>query len=217
MRKSFFSILLAVSVFLFGFEVSAAQRGVVTCNLLNVRVTPGTNSGIIRQIPFGTQFDILSTENGWHSIMLSDSVQGFVSSSYVASYSETETVANEIAGKIASKAHNYLGYRYVYGTAGPSTFDCSGFTSYIYKQFGYSLPRSSYDQGNYGTYISKDDLAVGDLLFFSNRRDRRINHVGIYVGEGNFIHASTSGRGVVKDNLNENYYVNHYVSARRVL
>ena len=65
--------------------------------------------------------------------------------------------------------------------------------------------------------VNKENLAPGDILCFSNRRDRRVNHVGIYVGDSKFIHASTSVRGVVKDDLNQDYYVRNYVCARRIL
>ena len=126
-------------------------------------------------------------------------------------------VADTDAESIAQNAFNYLGYSYSYGSAGPNSFDCSGFTSYLYKQQGYSIPRTSRDQGNYGTYVEKTELVPGDLVFFSNRSDKTINHVGVYVGNGEFIHASTSTRGVVKDSLSSNYYTNHYITARRIL
>ena len=91
------------------------------------------------------------------------------------------------------------------------------YTSYLYKQYGVTLPRVSTSQGEAGVYVEKSLLMPGDIVCFSNRSDRKINHVGIYVGDGDFIHASTSSRGVVMDNLNENYYLNHYVTARRVV
>lgn len=219
MKRIISIIILTIIISLFAFSVSATEYAYVNCNLLNVRVSPNTNCKVVRQLPYGTGFDIVYTDNGWYNIRLNDGVTGFVNALYVTKgdIADLSTNSSAVGKEIASNAHNYIGYRYVYGTAGPSSFDCSGFTSYLYKQYGYSLPRSSYDQGRYGTYVDKSNLVAGDLVFFSNRSDRRINHVGLYVGDGNFIHASTSGRGVVKDNLYENYYVNHYISARRVL
>lgn len=219
MKRHISIIILTIIITLFAFNVSATEKAYVNCNLLNVRVSPNTNCEVIRQLSRGTSFDIIYTDNGWYNVRLGDGITGFVNALYVTKgeVANISTSSSEVGNEIAASAHNYIGYRYVYGTAGPGTFDCSGFTSYLYKQHGYYLPRSSYDQGSYGTYVNKTDLVAGDLVFFSNRSDRRINHVGLYVGEGNFIHASTSGRGVVMDNLNENYYVNHYVTARRVL
>lgn len=218
MKRQISIIILTIIITLFAFNVSATEKAYVNCNLLNVRVSPNTSCEIIRQLPRGANFDIIYTDNGWYNVRLGDGVTGFVNALYVTKGEVADITSSSTVGvEIVSSAHKYIGYRYVYGTAGPSTFDCSGFTSYLYKQHGYSLPRSSYDQGSYGTYVDKTELVAGDLVFFSNRSDRRINHVGLYVGEGNFIHASTSGRGVVKDSLYENYYVNHYVTARRVL
>ena len=83
---------------------------------------------------------------------------------------------------------------YVYGTAGPDTFDCSGFTYYVYAHFGYSLNRSSRDQVNNGVAVSKDQLQPGDLVFFSTNGSYP-THVGLYIGEGNIVHASTPRTG----------------------
>jgi len=156
---------------------------------------------------------------GWYNIKMSDGVTGFVFAPYIKKLVPgfLDSYQNDIGSSIASDAYNYIGCRYVYGSSGPSSFDCSGFTSYLYKQYGVKLPRTSTEQGTVGTYIDKSMLSYGDIVCFSNRRDRVINHVGIYVGDGNFIHASTSTRGVVMDSLSAKYYENHYVTARRVL
>ena len=197
----------------------AGERGVVKCDALNVRVSPTTQSEIVSKLYNGASFDIVYTDNGWYNIRMNNGVTGFVSAEYVKKVKETDkNVTNDaLAASIVNSAHNYIGYPYSYGSTGPNAFDCSGFTSFIYKNQGITLPRSSYEQGNYGTYIEKSDLLPGDLVFFSNRRDRKINHVGIYIGNNEIIHASTSGRGVVKDSLSTNYFANNYVTARRVL
>jgi cell wall-associated NlpC family hydrolase len=199
------------------FTVFASEGGYVNCNLLNVRVSPNTSSEIVAQLPQGTKLEIIYTDLGWYNVRMENGVTGFVFAPYITKAQIISDVNNEVAEKVASDAHNYIGSRYVYGTSGPNTFDCSGFTSYLYKQYGVSLPRTSTSQGTVGRYVDKNSLVEGDIVCFSNRSDRKINHVGIYVGDGNFIHASTSVRGVVMDSLYSNYYVNHYVTARRVM
>lgn len=201
----------------------AAERGVVNCNLLNVRVSPNTDCEVVECIPSGTEFDIVYTDNnGWYNIRMEDGNTGFVYAEYVKKVTELnektdENITDDVANNIISNAASYIGYPYSYGSTGPNAFDCSGFTSYIFKQQGIQLPRTSYEQGSYGTYVAKENLLPGDLVFFSNRSDRRINHVGVYIGNNEFVHASTSTRGVVKDSLTSTYYVNHYVTGRRVL
>ena len=90
---------------------------------------------------------------------------------------------------IVSVAKKYLGARYVWGATGPNTFDCSGFTSYVYRQVGVSIPRTSREQINAGERVSRGDLAPGDLVFFGSP----IHHVGMYIGGGMMIHAPNSG------------------------
>ncbi len=212
MKKYIVSIVLVFSLMLSIPLALANEIGYVNCDILNVRVSPTTASDIVTKLPYGTKLDIIYTDNGWYNIRMGDGITGFVSAPYLSS----ALAGNDVAAQIAADAYNYLGYSYVYGSAGPSTFDCSGFTSFLYKKQGVSLPRTSYDQGGAGVYVDKSELMPGDLVLFSNRSDRRINHVGIYVGNNEFIHASTSTRGVVKDSLYSDYYVRNYVTARRV-
>lgn len=217
MLKTLFSCILIFILAFSSGNISAEENGYVNCNLLNVRVSPTTSSNIVTQLPYGAKLEIIYTDLGWYNVRMEDGVTGFVFAPYITKAEIVASVPSKIGTNVATDAYKYLGYRYVYGTAGPSTFDCSGFTSYLYKKYGVSLPRSSNSQGSFGTYVEKSNLIPGDILCFSNRKDRRINHVGVYVGDGNFIHAATSKRGVVIDNLSENYYVNHYVTARRVV
>ena len=104
-----------------------------------------------------------------------------------------------------------------YLSAGTTTkgFDCSGFTMYVFKKFGISLPHSSGAQSKLGKAVAKDDLREGDLVFF-NTSGKGVSHVGIYVGDGKFAHASSS-KGVTISNLSDSYYVNRYMSARRIM
>ena len=119
--------------------------------------------------------------------------------------------SSKVTGEdIIAYAKKYLGYRYVYGTAGPNTFDCSGFTSYVYKHFGYSLNRTSGGQRSNGKKVNKSDLKAGDILCFSG-------HVGLYIGGNKFIHAANPRKGVIISSLSESYYVKTYITARRII
>ena len=223
MKKTLWLIMVLMFLQLYIFNVLANEKGFVNCNLLNVRVSPNTECEIVDQMQYGTDFDIIYTVDGWYNIRMNNGITGFVSADYVRkeceelnSYS-TEIHNSAIGEEVAKKAYNYIGCGYSYGSSGPSRFDCSGFTTYLYKEYGYSLPRTSYSQAEYGQYIDKNDLLPGDILCFSNRSDKKVNHVGVYVGNNEFIHASTSVRGVVKDSLDDDYYVRNYVTARRVV
>lgn len=119
---------------------------------------------------------------------------------------------------IVACAQKYLGYKYVSGGSSPSTgFDCSGFTSYVYKQSGISISRSSSAQASNGTAVSKSNLQPGDLVIFNNRANTSIGHVGIYIGGNTFIHAGNSGTGVITTSLSDSYYQARYVTGRRII
>lgn len=120
---------------------------------------------------------------------------------------------------VAQAAYNYLGEKYVWGSAQPGIgFDCSGLTSYLYnKVCGISLYRNSAAQSNNGYPVSKNNLKQGDLLFFSTNGSGSISHVGIYVGNGKMIHASTPSTGVIISDIDSNYYSDTFVTARRIL
>ena len=108
-----------------------------------------------------------------------------------------------------------LGTDYKYGGTTENGFDCSGFTQYVFNEFGIDLTRSSRSQAVEGVKIAKKDLRKGDLVFF-NTNGKSISHVGIYLGSGKFAHSS-SKNGVTINELSEAYYVKRYVTARRVL
>ncbi len=119
---------------------------------------------------------------------------------------------------VVAFAKKYLGYKYVSGGASPSTgFDCSGFTSYVYKNFGINLSRTSGAQASNGVAVSKSNLKVGDLVIFNNSSNSAIGHVGIYIGGNTFIHAANAKKGVITTSLSDSYYSRTYVTARRVI
>lgn len=132
-----------------------------------------------------------------------------------------ETTSNKVTGEdIVAYAKKYLGYKYVYGGTSPSTgFDCSGFTYYVYKHFGYTLSRSSVSQATNGTKVEKKDLQPGDLVIYKNTSLTRIGHVGIYIGDNKMIHASEPGVGVIITDIDSkaHKYPQRYVTARRII
>ena len=124
---------------------------------------------------------------------------------------------NNKLDKIVNLAYKQLGKPYVWGTHGPSSFDCSGLTSYLYKQaYGVSISTSSRAQASYGYKVSKSNLRKGDLMFFATGGGG-ISHVGIYVGDNKLVHASTPSTGVILSDINSRYYQKTFVTARRLL
>lgn len=124
----------------------------------------------------------------------------------------SNSTSSSRGSEVLAYAMKFLGYPYVYGGSSPSGFDCSGFTSYVYKHFGVSLSRTAAGQYSNGTAVSRANLQVGDLVMFGSP----INHVGIYAGGGRIVHAANPSRGVTTDTINSGYYNTHYVGARRI-
>lgn len=119
------------------------------------------------------------------------------------------------ASKLISHAMGYIGTRYKTAGMSPSGFDCSGFTSYVFKNaLGITLPHSSKSQSTLGTAVAKADLREGDIVYF-NTNGKGVSHVGIYIGNNKFIHASS--KGIAVTSLSEAYYVKRYMGARRIL
>ncbi|MCR5186604.1 MAG: SH3 domain-containing protein [Clostridia bacterium] len=138
-----------------------------------------------------------------------------------AMQSETINVTS-VSGRgteVVNLAQSFMGTRYVSAGKSPATgFDCSGFTYYIYGQFGVSLGGSAASQSSAGTPVDRSNLQPGDLLLFYDEGMTKIGHVGIYVGNGVFVHSANLKRGVVTDNLNTSSYYNaRYVGARRLV
>ena len=116
--------------------------------------------------------------------------------------------------KLVELAKSKLGCKYVWGATGANTFDCSGLTYWCHKQIGISIPRTSLEQSRSGKSVSKSDLQPGDLVFFKTT-SAPVGHVGMYVGNGQFIHAPNKSKPVKYDSLNSSYYSSRYVNARR--
>ena len=133
-----------------------------------------------------------------------------------------EKVVDENSNKgaeVASYARQFLGIKYVLGGKTPeSGFDCAGFTKYVYKNFGVTLGSIASAQNSIGTDVAREELKVGDLILFQNEEKTKIGHTGVYLGNGEFIHAANPQRGVVIDNLNTmSYYNTRFVNAKRIV
>lgn len=194
---------------------------IVNTDNLNFRNGPSTDYKIIQSLPKNTQVDIVMQLNEWTLVRYKDTL-GFVYSKYLNDKTtEISKINTSIsADKIIQYAKSLLGKKYVWADEGPNTFDCSGFTWYVYKNIAkISLPRSSKEQGAYGTYINKENLQPADLVFFDTvgAKDNVISHVGIYMGNNQFIHASSGQGKVVISQLDSNYYSKAFVNGRRVL
>ena len=135
---------------------------------------------------------------------------------YLNTYSTQESL--ELRSMIRSYAFAQIGVRYVCGGTTPRGFDCSGFTQYIFKQAGINAARSLTTQMASGIIVAREDLQCGDLVIFSNTGDSGgfASHIGVYIGNNQIIHASSS-RGVIVANLSNSYFNSHYQCARRVV
>ena len=217
----------------------------VNSTTVNVRQEANTSSTIVTTVSLNTEVQVYSEENGWSKVKVNDK-EGYISTSLLSNSkqetsrgqstsrrtsstnttttnqtsknttTETASVPSSSNGSsIVATAKKYLGYKYTYGGSSPSTgFDCSGFTSYVFKQYGISLNRTAAGQYSNGVAVSRSNLQPGDLVMFGKSG---INHVAIYIGGGQIIHASTPSTGVRIDSLSTGYYNNNYVGARRIL
>ena len=180
---------------------------VVHADALRVRQEPSTEASIYTQVAQGEMLEYVQTlENGWVEIMLDDETV-YVSGEYVELEDRLETAVtltellygagvSDIRVSICEYAKQFLGNRYVYGGSSLTRgTDCSGFTMRVYQQFGISLPHSSRAQANMGTKISASEAKPGDLFFYGGRGGY-INHVALYIGGGQVIHASSPKTGI---------------------
>ena len=195
-------------------------KGMVTGNCVNLRSGPSTNDSILTMVNSGTMVDLVSLSDGWYAVKY-NGLSGYISADYVRVYAGTGGEGSSIGEDVVELALSYVGTAYVYGGSSPRGFDCSGFTMYIFGQFGYSLPHSATSQWyNSGSYVDKSDLQPGDLVLFCDPRyskGKACSHVGIYIGDNQFVHASSSSSKYVKtDSLDSDYYSRYYVGAKRI-
>lgn len=202
-------------------EETVKTTKVVTGSSVNLRKGPGTSYTVIKALSRGTEVGYISESNGWAKVNYNGTI-GYMSASYLGNASDnsnnsTSKPSESNVEAVMSYAKKQLGKPYVWGAEGPDSFDCSGFTQYVFKNsVGVSIPRVSKDQSKHGQFVSRSELQRGDLVFFDTSGDGAVNHVGIYMGENQFIHASSGGGKVVISEMNS-YYSPRYINARRVL
>ena len=192
---------------------------------LNMRSGPGTGFDKVATLSNGAVVDIVGIETGWYKVTYNDKT-GYVSSDYMITVKDSAgsrgdatavAATSDLGSQIVAYAKQFLGTPYVYGANGPNSFDCSGFTKYVYSHFGYTLNRTATDQLSNGTSVTKDQLQPGDLVFFKYNTSKPVSHVGIYIGSGQFIHASTNSYAVQIDDLTTGHYTRVYVYGRHVI
>lgn len=226
-------------------ENNINKPGIVTVETANVRESASTSATIIGFLDYNDTVTITKEEGDWYYVE-GEEISGYVSKNLIStnvssrSLTEerkndndttvidqdinnnlTEALSNQNTQKgnqIAEYAKQFLGCSYVSGGKTPSSgFDCSGFTKYVYSNFGYTLGNTAATQNNLGKDVNIEDIAIGDLILFYDEGKTKIGHTGIYIGDGNFVHAANASRGVVTDNLNTNsYYNTRIVSIKRI-
>jgi cell wall-associated NlpC family hydrolase len=205
-------------------------NAIVTGSVVNFRTTPGTNSSVICQIVKGVSVEVVGVKDGWYKISYQDKT-GYICADYItlketvsasssspaSTYSSGLDTASPTRQSIVEYALKYTGYKYTYGGRSPGTgFDCSGFVYYVFKNFGYTLNPGASNQMKCVASISKSELAPGDLVFFNNGSASLASHVGIYIGDGKFVHAVSPGKSVAVTSLSESHYTRYYVGSGRV-
>ncbi|QZY56583.1 C40 family peptidase [Crassaminicella profunda] len=194
----------------------------ITGNNVNVRKDPSDTGEIIDSLSVDNYVQVKDFKDDWYCIILKENQEGWVYKDYLTIVLEDTQASRGMSRsalgiKAVTIAKEQLGKRYVYGAMGPNTFDCSGFTSYVYKKIGIKLPRASREQSRAGQKVSKSNLRIGDLVFFDTNggNNGNVSHVGIYIGNGQFIHAATGRRRITITDLNSSYYRGRFVTARR--
>ena len=194
--------------------------GRVNSDGVNVRSGASTESEVLATVDADTIVTVNGLVDGWYDVTCKYGTEGYIRSDFL---DLTESSASSSGSAIVDTAKSYLGVRYVYGGASPSGFDCSGFTMYVYQQYGYSLPHSATSQwqSGLGTQVwSIGALQPGDLVFFndpSRNAGKACSHAGIYIGNGQFVHASSSrSQGVIISDLTSGYDYNYFVGGIHV-
>ncbi len=193
--------------------------GCVNGDGVNVRASANPDAEAVATVNKDTAVTVDGFADGWYAVTCQYGTTGYIRSDFVDLTSDDDTSASGAA----DIAKQYLGTRYVYGGSSPKGFDCSGFTMYVFKQMGVSLPHSATSQWQSGKgqkLYSASELQSGDLVFFcdpSRSKGKACSHAGIYTGGGQFIHASSANSGgVVVSTLTSGYYNTYFVGGMRV-
>lgn len=207
--------------------------GSVDASLVNLRNGPSTSTTMLEQLKAGEEVEIFGFNSGWYKVRYEGQI-GYIRSDLVtllekplnntgraATSSDNETSSGststeaDLGQQIATYAQQFVGYPYVYGGSSPSGFDCSGFMQYVFSQFGYSINRTATAQLANGYSVAYEDLRPGDIIYFGY--GSTASHVGMYIGNGQFVHAENSSTGVVITDLSVSWYANRYLCAHRIV
>lgn len=226
----FVSTLTPVSAAMVELELVGEARQVTA-----IYRSASENSTVIGRLADGAAITVTGEKRGFYKISCGD-MQGYIpmeqtevddNGVYYVNCSEesdstrvmdglTDQEYRDTIDTLLSTAAKHLGTPYRYGGTRPGGFDCSGFVLYVYGKADYSLKRTASQQVSCGVIVEKEDLLPGDLVFFQGTGSGAIaSHVGIYVGDGMFIHAAS--RGIRYDSLDDSYWTRHYLTARRVV
>lgn len=219
--------------------------GKVTASMVNLREGPGTNYNRIGSASAGEKLYIIGLNAGWYKVIYGSSA-AYIRSDYLqlteapyenrasanspkyfrtgksigelpfAATAPKAAVGSATGPQILAEAQKYLGCPYVMGGATPSGFDCSGYVYYVLKNLGYAPARTPAAQFSMGVEVKKSDLRPGDIVCFAGTASGGISHVGIYAGNGQFIHAPNSRSVVSYSDLTSGYWAEHFYGARRV-
>lgn len=201
--------------------------------VVNLRKGPSTGSSLLTQLKAGEQVEIFGFNCGWYKVRYEGQV-GYIRSDLLTLLEKPEGnqgraasvdvsvpasgssgSSSDLGQQIATYALQYVGYPYVYGGKSPSGFDCSGFMQFVFAQFGYQINRTATAQLANGYYVEYDDMQPGDIIYFGF--GSTASHVGMYIGNGQFVHAQNSSTGVVITSLSEPWYANRYLCAHRIV
>lgn len=206
----------------------------VNTSSIYVRKGPGTDYDIIDSLILNSGVTVVAENGDWYKVKV-EGETGYIakrllSTNATQTTSRGDNIRDNVkevsvntnlskGEEVVEYAKTYLACKYVYGASGPDSFDCSGFTMFVLKKYGITLSHSAIAQSKVGTYVEKENLQPGDLVFFTDyETGKGIGHCGIYIGDGNFIHASSGTGYCVKiSTLTSGSYCNRYETARRVL
>lgn len=191
----------------------------------NVRKGPGTNYGILTT--YGVNKYVEGQESdGWVKFDYNGQT-AYISAALLANQKqEVETPAptntqesapQGSAASVVEFVRSQVGKAYVWGSVGPNAYDCSGLVMAAYNRIGIGLPHYSVDQYGYGYAVSMNNLQPGDLLFYTTNGTGNISHVGVYIGDGMMVHASSPSVGVIMTNIYQNWYQSRFIGARRLI
>lgn len=207
--------------------------GAVDASLVNLRNGPSTSTTMLDQLKAGEEVEIFGFNSGWYKVRYEGQI-GYIRSDLVSllekpvnnaglaatssangTSSGSASMPTDLGQQIATYAQQFVGYPYVYGGSSPSGFDCSGFMQFVFAQFGYQINRTATAQLANGYYVEYDDMQPGDIIYFGF--GSTASHVGMYIGNGQFVHAQNSSTGVVITSLSEPWYANRYLCAHRIV